>query len=533
MLGTDDRSATIACHFANAGLQVLLLGMPGKGDDLKSRNKPAVDALTSALKSKPSPIYSRHFINQIATGNFGQDMSKIADCDWVIDAMADNPDMKQKMFEQVDQFRKPGSLITFTTPGAAIHPLAEGRSTDFRENLCGMQFSGLLRYSQSLEIAPTEETLPEVVDFLMFYGEKYLGKATILVKNTSGVVKVQDDIMYPDANEVSVLENIRSTRTLWKNEGASIFDLGDGIINLEFHTEKNIITSEVIAGINHAVSLAEQNYNGLVIYNEGTNFSEGSDVAMLFALASKQKFDEINTIIKSFQDAILRIRYSSIPVVVAPHKTALGSGCELCLHADKIVAQAELYMGLGEINAGLIPFGGGTKEFILRLSDEIAEGDIEVNNFRRRFLTIAQAKISASAYEAFELGYLKKDRDVVIMSHRRLLAEAKKQCLLLADEGYVQPMRRTDIRVLGKLALGLGYAGANSMYIGHYISQYDMKISQKLAFIMAGGDLSQPTLVNEDYLLGMEREALISLCAEPESLERMQSILTVGEVLEN
>jgi 3-hydroxyacyl-CoA dehydrogenase len=190
-------------------------------------------------------------------------------------------------------------------------------------------------------------------------------------------------------------------------------------------------------------------------------------------------------------------------------------------------------MGLVEFGVGLIPGGGGTKEFALRLSDELQQGDIELNNFRDRFLTIGQAKVSTSAYEAFELGYLKKGRDVVVISRNRLLSEAKRHCLLLAEEGYVQPVKRKDIRVLGKQALGLGYVGANSMYSGHYISEHDVKISQKLAYVMAGGDLSQPTQVSEDYLLNLEREAFISLCAERKTLERIQSILKGGKVLRN
>jgi 3-hydroxyacyl-CoA dehydrogenase len=250
-------------------------------------------------------------------------------------------------------------------------------------------------------------------------------------------------------------------------------------------------------------------------------------------MAVEQEFDELNIVVKTFQNTMMRIRYSSIPVVIAPHQMALGGGCEMCLHADKVVAHAELYMGLVEFGVGLIPGGGGTKEFALRLSDELQEGDVELNNFRDRFLTIGQAKVSTSAYEAFEFGYLKKGRDVVVVSRDRLLAEAKQQCLQMANEGYVQPIPRSDIRVLGKQALGLGYVGANTMYSGNYISEHDVKISQKLAYVLSGGDLSQPSIVSEEYLLNLEREAFISLCAEKKTLERIQSILTGGKVLRN
>ena len=295
----------------------------------------------------------------------------------------------------------------------------------------------------------------------------------------------------------------------------------------------NTIGSEVIEGINKAITLAEKEYKGLVISNEGANFSAGANVGMIFMMAVEQEYEELNMVIKAFQDTMMRIRYSSIPVVVAPHQMALGGGCEICLHADKVVAHAELYMGLVEFGVGLIPEEAALKEFALRLSDELQDGDIELNNFRDRFLTIGQAKVSTSAYEAFDLGYLKKGRDMVVVSRSRLLAEAKEQCLVMAQEGYSQPVPRKDIRVLGKQALGLAYVGANSMLSGNYISEHDAKISQKLAYVLAGGDLSQPTIVSEDYLLGIEREAFLSLCTEKKTLERIQSILTGGKTLRN
>ncbi len=777
MLGSGVMGSRIACHFANAGMQVLLLDIVGKDADAKSRNKLVNDALTAALKSNPSPIYSKSFTGRIATGNFEDDMAKIADCDWVIEVVVERLDIKQKVFEQVEKFRKPGTLITSNTSGIPIHLMAEGRSEDFRKHFCGTHFFNPPRYLRLLEIIPTAETLPEVSDFLMHFGEKYLGKTTVLAKDTPAFIgnrigvfsimsilhyaekagltveevdkltgpvlgnpksatfrtsdvvgldtmvhvakglydnvpddeardlfaipeyvtemvannwlgsksgqgfyrkdkasgniyaldlktleyqpskkvkfpvmettktidklgdrmkvlfaakdkagefyravlpqlfvyssnripEITDDLykidaamsagfgwemgpfekwdalgvsetlkameaeglkpaqwvydmlaggaasfyktengqrlyfdipsksykVIPGTEEFILLDNIRASHTVWKNSGTTITDLGDGILNLEFHTKMNTIGGEIIEGINKAITLAEQSYKGLVISNEGTNFSAGANVGMIFMMAVEQEFDELNAVVKAFQNTMMRIRYSSIPVIAAPHQMALGGGCELCLHADKVVAHAELYMGLVEFGVGLIPGGGGTKEFALRLSDELQEGDVELNNFRDRFLSIGQAKVSTSAYEAFDLGYLKKGRDMVVISRNRLLAEAKRQCLLLADEGYVQPVPRKDIRVLGKQALGLGYVGANSMYSGNYISEHDVKISQKLAFVLAGGDLSQPTIVSEDYLLGLEREAFVSLCAERKTLERIQSILNGGKILRN
>lgn len=779
VLGSGVMGSRIACHFANIGLQVLLLDIIPKDADAKSRNKLVNDALATALKSNPSPIYSKGLAKNITTGNFDDDMPKIAGCDWVIEVVVERLDIKQKVFENVEKYRKPGTLITSNTSGIPIHLMAEGRSEDFRKHFCGSHFFNPPRYLKLLEIIPTADTLPEVVDFLLSYGEKYLGKTTVLAKDTPAFIgnrigvfsimsilhytektgisieevdkltgpvighpksatfrtsdvvgldtmvhvanglsqgvpndeakelfktpgfvtkmvsnnwlgsksgqgfykkekvdganqfytldlktleyqpskkvkfpslettktvdnlkdrmkilfaakdkagdfyraifyqlfayssnripeisdelykidaavnagfgwemgpfekwdalgvettvkameteghkpaawvyemlksgaasfyKIQDGkqlyydiksktyLVIPGTEDFILLDTIRAANTIWKNNGTTITDLGDGIINLEFHTKMNTIGGEVIEGINKAITLAEQSYKGLVISNEGANFSAGANVGMIFMMAVEQEFDELNMVIKAFQNTMMRIRYSSIPVVAAPHQMALGGGCELCLHADKVVAHTELYMGLVEFGVGLIPGGGGTKEFALRLSDELQEGDIELNNFRDRFLTIGQAKVSTSAHEAFDLGYLKKGRDLVVVSRNRVLSEAKKQCLLMANEGYVQPVPRKDIRVLGKQALGLGYVGANTMFSGNYISEHDVKISQKLAYVLAGADLSQPTLVSEEYLLNLEREAFVSLCAERKTLERIQSILTGGKTLRN
>jgi 3-hydroxyacyl-CoA dehydrogenase len=337
----------------------------------------------------------------------------------------------------------------------------------------------------------------------------------------------------PGTESFILLDNIRPTKTVWKNSGATLTDLGDGILNLEWNTKMNSIGAEVIEGINKSIEIAEKDFKGLVISNEGANFSAGANVGMIFMMAVEQEYDELNFAIKTFQNTMMRVRYSSIPVVVCPHNMALGGACEMSLHSDKVVAHAETYMGLVEFGVGLIPGGGGTKEFAVRLSDELQEGDIELNNFRERFLTIGQAKVSTSAYEAFDLGYLRKNKDIVVVSRNRVLSEAKANCLELANEGYTKPLPRKDIRVLGKQALGLAYLGANSMQVGNYISEHDTKISQKLAWVLCGGDLSQPTFVSEQYLLDLEREAFLSLCGERKTLERLQSIITGGKILRN
>ena len=782
VLGSGVMGSRIACHFANIGVQVLLFDIVPENaaeGNKAARNKIVNDALDFAIKSNPSPLYLKSFARRIATGNFTDDISKISDCDWIIEVVVERLDIKQKVFESVEKYRKPGTLITSNTSGIPIHLMAEGRSDDFKKNFCGSHFFNPPRYLKLLEIIPTKDTLPGVVNFLMDYGDKFLGKTTVLAKDTPAFIgnrigvfsimsllhyvnktgltveevdkltgpvighpksatfrtndvvgldtmvhvanglfknapddeanelfeipgfvkdmvknnwlgsktgqgfykkekvdgvnqfyaldlksldykpsqkvkfaalettktvekledrlkilfaakdkagdfyratfyqlfaysskripeiadeffkidaamnagfgwemgpfekwdalgventlkdmeasankpaqwvyemletgaksfyKVEDgkrmyyDIptrgykVIPGTENYILLKNLGKEKIIWKNSGTTITDIGDGILNLEFHTKMNTIGGEVIEGINKAITLAEASYKGLVISNEGANFSAGANVGMIFMMAVEQEFDELNMVVKTFQNTMMRLRYSSIPVVAAPHQMALGGGCEICLHADKVVAHAELYMGLVEFGVGLIPGGGGTKEFALRLSDELQDGDIELNNFRERFLTIGQAKVSTSAYEAFEYGYLKKGRDVVVVSQNRLLAEAKQHCLQLANEGYVQPLQRTDIKVLGKQALGLAYVGANTMYSGNYISEHDVKISQKLGFVLSGGDLSQPSLVSESYLLDLEREAFLALCTEKKTLERIQSILTGGKVLRN
>lgn len=783
VLGSGVMGSRIACHFANIGLEVLLLDIVPKDaaqGDLKARNKIVNDALAFALKSNPSPIYSKSFASRISTGNFDDDLQRIKDCDWVIEVVVERLDIKQQVFANVEQYRKPGSLITSNTSGIPIHLMTEGRSEDFKRHFCGTHFFNPPRYLRLLEIIPTPDTDPEVIDFLMHYGEQFLGKTTVLCKDTPAFIsnrigvfsmahilhyvdqtgmtveevdkltgpvvgrpksatfrtadvvgldtlalvanglskaavndesaalfttpgfvnkmvenkwlgskteqgffkkvkgeggkseihaldlktleykpsqkvkfavlettkpiddlkqrlkvlvaskdkagdfyratfyalftyasnripeisdelyKIDDAIeagfgwelgpfktwdalgvaetvkameaagnkpaqwvydmlaagntsfykiadgkrlyydipsqsylIIPGTEDFILLENIRDTHTVWKNSGVTLTDIGDGILNLEFHTKMNSIGGEILEGINKAIDLAEKEYKGLVISNEGANFSAGANVGMIFMMAVEQEYDELDFAIRQFQNTMMRVRYSAIPVVVAPHNMALGGGCEMCLHADKVVAHAEAYIGLVEFGVGLIPGGGGSKEFAVRLSDSIKEGDVALNTFRERFLTIGQAKVSTSAEEAFELGYLRRGTDQVVVSRNRLLSAAKAACLELADAGYTRPVPRKDIKVLGKTALGLAYLGANSMYVGKYISEHDVKISQKLGYVLSGGDLSQPSLVSEQYLLDLERQAFLSLTTEKKTLERIQSILTGGKVLRN
>ncbi|MDA9820555.1 3-hydroxyacyl-CoA dehydrogenase/enoyl-CoA hydratase family protein [Salibacteraceae bacterium] len=790
VLGSGVMGSRIACHFANTGHEVLLLDISPRelnekekaaGLELTSkkvRNRIVDEALQSALKSNPSPIYSKEFAKRITTGNFDEDLGSIKDCDWVIEAIIEDLNIKKGLFEKIEPLRQAGSLITTNTSGIPIHLLAEGRSDDFKKNFFGSHFFNPPRYLSLLEIIPGPETSPESIDFMMHYGGRFLGKKTILCKDTPGFIanrvaiyailsifrhsqamgmsvtdvdkltgpligraksatfrtsdvvgidtlvrvakgieatcpndesidgfKVPDyvehlisegalgsksgkgfyqkvksedgskilalnletkeyeeqqktkfaslealrpfehhldrikslynakdaageftkktwiDIFAYISNRIpEIADNVyqiddaikagfgwksgpfetwdavglkeviadlkeagkqipewlekidksniesfyrvengeaqfltvssleytaipgaqalslavlRADHVIWKNEECSIFDLGDGILNIEFHSKMNTIGAGIIGGLNKAIDMAEADYKGLVIYNEGDAFTAGANVGMIFMMAAEQEMEELDMAVRSFQNTVMRLRYSDIPVVVAPHNLCLGGGAEMCLHADKVVAHAELYIGLVEFGVGIIPGGAGTKEFTVRLSDEMKEGDIRTNTFRKRFLTIGQAQVATSAEEAFELGYLRRGIDEWVVNRADQLAHAKRQALALWEKGYKRPIKRTDITVLGKEAMGLVYIGANTMYSGNYISEHDKKISEKLGFVMSGGDLSEPTEVSEDYLLQLERKKFLELCMERKTLERMQSLIKTGKILRN
>ena len=337
----------------------------------------------------------------------------------------------------------------------------------------------------------------------------------------------------PRAEGTIVLSELPESSIVWQNKAVKVHDLGDGILQVGWSTKMNTIGAEVIQGLNKAIDLAEQDYKGLVVYNDGANFSAGANVGMIFMMAVEQEYDDLEMAVRTFQNTMMRMRYSAIPVVAAPHQLCLGGGTELCLHADKVVAHAETYMGLVEFGVGVIPGGGGTKEFALRLADELKEGDIRINRMRERFLTIGQAKVATSGHEAFGLGYLRTGQDEVIVSRAHQLAHAKACALELWNKGYTKPAPRKDIQVLGQEGLGIVHVGANSMLSGHYISEHDALISEKLGYVLCGGDLSEQTEVSEQYLLDLERKAFVELCMQRKTLERLQSIITTGKVLRN
>lgn len=792
VLGSGIMGSRIACHFANIGVEVLLLDIVPNGltekeeakgltlEDTAVRNRIVNESLQTALKSNPSPIYSKSFASNIKTGNFDDDLHRIKDCDWVMEVIVERLDIKQSLFEKVEQHRTPGTLITSNTSGIPIHMMSEGRSEDFQKHFCGTHFFNPPRYLKLLEIIPGPQTEPEVLEFLMDYGKRFLGKTTVWCKDTpafianrigvfsimwlfhhvkekgytvdeidkltgpvigrpksatfrttdvvgldtlvhvaNGVKKnVADDEMSDQfqipafiqsmvenkmlgdktkqgffkktkddkgnreilvlnldsleyesrtkpkfasleaakgiddlGDRIKFLYNFKDKagefyrahfssifayvanripevsdeiyrlddammagfgyeigpfeawdaigleqglkelqeqgfktaawmtkmvelggksfyrihdgkrqfwdqssesytdmpgqdgtvslmiakhqNVLWKNSGTTITDLGDGILNVEFHTKMNTIGGDVLQGLNKAIDMAESDYEGVVVYNEGGNFSAGANVGLIFMMAAEQEYDELDFAIRQFQNTVMRMRYSSIPVVSAPHNLALGGACELSMHADKVVANAELYMGLVEFGVGVIPGGGGTKEFAVRLSDELRDGDIRTNQFRHRLMTIAQAKVATSAHEAFELGYLRKGIDEVVVSRELQLTQAKKAALDLAEKGYTKPIERNDIQVLGNEGLGLVYVGAETMTAGNYMSEHDRLISEKLGWAMSGGDLSYPQKVSERYLLDLERKAFLELCATRPTLERLQSMVKYGKVLRN
>lgn len=782
VLGSGVMGSRIACHFANIGVEVLLLDIVPRDLSEENQKNPAKknkivnDALAATLKANPSAIYNKKWASRITTGNFDDDLSKIAEVDWILEAIIENLEIKKSLFEKVEQYRKPGTYISSNTSGIPINSMLEGRSDDFKQYFCGTHFFNPPRYLQLLEIIPTAQTKSEVVDFFMHYGDRYLGKTTVLCKDTPAFIanrvgifailkvvetmqqlglsidevdkltgpvigrpksatfrtsdvvgldtlikvadglyqnlpddesrelfklpdvvrtlekngwlgeksgqgfykkvkkdgkshiltldlesmeygekkkvsfptleltkpidkvkdrfktlfagkdkagdfyrhsfyglfqyvtnripeisdelyriddaicagfgweagpfetwdaadlkktvekmeelnykpaqwvydlldkgftsfyKVEDGKKYyydipsgdykliPGIESFIILEQL--THKVWSNVGTSIYDLGDGILNLEFHTKMNTIGTEIFEGIHKAIDLAEQDYKGLVIANNGQNFSAGANLGLIFMYAIEQEYDEIDFMIRQFQRTTMRLRYSSIPVVVAPHGLTLGGGCELTLHADHVQAAAETYIGLVEVGVGLIPGGGGTKEMTLRVNDRLESGDVELNALQNTFMNIAMGKVATSAEEGRDMHFLKKSDSVTVHPHRRI-ADAKAAALLMAEEGYSQPIERKDIKVQGKTGIAMFLAGVEGMRIGNYISDHDKKIATKIAHVMCGGDLSYPHQVSEQYLLDLEREAFLSLTAEPKTLERMQAILKGGKPLRN
>jgi 3-hydroxyacyl-CoA dehydrogenase len=361
---------------------------------------------------------------------------------------------------------------------------------------------------------------------------------TSFYKTENGIRKYYDQQSktykaIPGADAFIILDNIRSNKPVWKNSGGTLHDIGDGVVCLEFTSKMNSLGGDVLQAINKSIEIAETSYKGLVIGNDAPNFSVGANLMMIAMMAMDQEYDELDIAIRQFQKTTMRCRYSSIPVVSAPHGMTLGGGCEVTMHSDAVVAAAETYMGLVEVGVGLIPGGGGTKEMVLRTADSLKNGDPILPTLQDNFLAVAMAKTSFSGFETFDLNLMRKGKDRVVVNSKRVIAEAKREVLSLSDKGYTQPAARNDIQVLGRTGLGTLTIGVESFVAGGYISEHDAKIAKKIAYVMCGGDLSSPTLVSEQYLLDLEREAFLSLCGEKKTLERIQAMLQTGKPLRN
>ncbi|MGB2273267.1 MAG: 3-hydroxyacyl-CoA dehydrogenase/enoyl-CoA hydratase family protein [Flavicella sp.] len=791
VIGSGIMGSGIACHFANIGVEVLLLDIvpnaltdkeKAAGLSLESksvRNRLVNDSLKASLKSKPSPIYKQEFSSRITTGNLEDDISKIANVDWIIEVVVERLDIKQKVFEQIEKYRKPGTIISSNTSGIPIKFMNEGRSQDFQEHFAVTHFFNPPRYLKLFEVVPGPACKQEIVDFLIHYGEKFLGKTSVLAKDTPAFIgnrigifgimslfhivkemgmsieevdkltgpvigrpksatfrtvdvvgldtlvhvanglhkncpkdEAHDLFQLPgfvsklmennwlgnktkqgfykkevDANgkknilalnldtleynlskkakfatlektksisniidrfkvlvkgkdkagefyrrtfaalfaysanripEISdetfriddamqagfgwehgpfqiwdaigiengielikaenltvnkwvtemldaninsfytikegvvhyydiaskrykkkpgqesfiILDHIRESKTIWSNKEASIQHLGDGILNVEFQSKMNTIGGGVLQAINKGIDLAEQEYEAVILGNQAANFSVGANLAMAFLLAVEQEYDELNMATKLFQDTVMRLRYSSVPTLMTPRGMTFGGACEMSMHVDKVVAAAETYTGLVEFGVGIIPAGAGTKEMTMRASEAFLKDDVKLNRLRDSFINIAMAKVATSAYEAYDLGFYKPSKDIVVVNANRQIATAKKHALQMLDDGYTQPATK-KVKVLGQQALGMFQVGTDSLHAGRYASEHDKKIANKLGYIMAGGNLSEPTMVSEQYLLDLEREAILSLLTERKTLERIQHTLKTGKPLRN
>jgi 3-hydroxyacyl-CoA dehydrogenase len=795
VLGAGTMGAQIAAHLANAGIPTLLLDIAPKepspeeharGLTLESkevRDRVARAGLEAAKKAKPAAFFTPEAAALVSVGNFDDDLPRLKDCDIIIEAVVENLEIKRRLFERVEKFRKPGSVVASNTSGIPIREIAEGFSEDFRAHFLGTHFFNPPRYLHLVELIRTEWTKPEVSCSVYGFLDKRLGKGVVVAKDRPNFIAnrvgtygalvtlrtlaedgytieevdkmtgpatgrpksatfrtfdiVGLDVLahvarnlyeaVPDDEEretyrlpefvermvgqgilgdktkggfyqkrkgegerkeiwtldVASLEyrapqkaklpaldaakNIEDTRArmkslvwgkdrvgqfLWKtmsrvftyaanripeiadtvvevdramkwgfgwelgvfeawdavgvekavarlkeegravpenvrkmleagatsfykteggqefyfdfpsgeykavaeqpgvvvlksvkdrtgvikkNAGASLLDLGDGVACLEFHSKMNSIGGDTLQMLKAALAEVERNFVGLVVGNQGQNFSVGANLMLVLLGAQEEDWDELDLAIRAFQQATMSLRYSPKPVVVAPFQMTFGGGCEMTLHADRARAAAETYVGLVEVGVGLIPAGGGTKEMLVRALDSIPPGVSEADPFpfvKRVFETIALAKVATSAAEAKTLGFLREE-DSYSMNADRLIADAKQEVLALASTGYAQPRERRDVLALGNSALSTIKLGIHQMKRGGFISDHDAVIGEKLARILTGGDLNHETRVSEQYLLDLEREAFLSLCGHRQTQERIAHMLKTGKPLRN
>jgi 3-hydroxyacyl-CoA dehydrogenase len=793
VLGAGVMGSAIAAHLANAGIPTFLLDIvpPELTEEERRRgltkespsfrNRLAASGLEAALKASPPALFSPKNARLITIGNIEDHLEWLSQADWIVEAVAERPEIKQAVFAKIESHRRPGSLVSSNTSGIPIRTLAEGRSKDFQRHFLGTHFFNPPRYMKLLELIPGADTLPEVMQEMAAFAERTLGKGVIFAKDTPNFIanrigtfglfavmrimiegdysieevdrltgsaigrpksatfrtvdlvgldtvmhiashiaqglqneqerqaytippflqelvqrgwlgekagqgfyrrvrgtegsevlvldyktmeyRPQQPVSFPSLDATAGIEDPgeriralasgddRAGRFVWlalresllyaaqripeiaddiisvdqatrwgfgwalgpfeiwdalgvqrvssrmeregrslpplltallssgnpsfyrreagrlyafdmrvgkqvevqdrpgiillpalhdqkrvvtNNPGASLLDLGDGVACLEFHSKNNAIGPDIVQMLRTSLELCAERFDALVIGNQGKNFSVGANLMALLFEAQDENWDEIDLMVRAFQDAVMQVKLFEKPVVVAPFGMALGGGSEICLHAAKVRAAAETYIGLPEIGVGLIPAGGGCKEMLLRSMEGIPEGvEVDLLPFvRHAFETIAFAKVSTSAKNAQRLGYLRPS-DTVTMNQDRLLYDAKQAALALVAEGYVASRPRDDIKVLGTRAIAAVQTQLYNMKCGAYISDHDELIANKLAGVLAGGAVTPGTLVNEQYLLDLEREAFLSLCGERKSQERMQHMLRTGKPLRN
>ncbi len=793
VLGAGVMGSGIAAHLANAGIPCLMLDIvpaqlsdeeKKKGLTEKSpafRNRFALKGLEAIRKSRPALLYSRRDISLITTGNFDDDLAKAAECDWIVEVVLENLEVKRAIYERIEAIWKPGTVVSSNTSGIAIAQMMEGRGKEFRRHFLVTHFFNPVRYMKLLELVAGADTDPEILRGMAGFGERRLGKGIVYGKDTPNFIgnrigvfammhamhamvedglsiEEVDKILGPamgrpksaafgtadlvgidtllhvsdnvyrnlpddpererflpppfvnemvkrgwtgrkggggffrmegkgDAKKMFVLDykaldyrptakvsypsldaakgeedaaarirkvvsgEDKAARYAWKvlsetllyaakripeiaddvynidnaikwgfnwtlgpfetwdvigvaesaarmrqegksipanveamlakgiasfyrrregvlefydfasgayrtapvspdviflpalkdrnkvvraNQGATLYDLGDGVLCLEFHTKMNAIDADIVSLMNEGAALAETGFAGMVIANHAENFSVGANLMLVFMEAQNRNYGAIETMVREFQNACMRLRASGRPVVAAPAGMALGGGCEICLGSDRIRAAAETYMGLVEVGVGLLPAGGGTKEMVVRNLEGIPDGVAAdpLPFLRRAFETVGMAKVATSAKEARELGFL-RPWDKVTIQRDFLVKDAKTTVLAMNMEGYEPPRPRTDIVVPGRSEFSTFAYALYAMRVAGQISEYDELLGKKIAFVMTGGDVPRGTKLSEQDLLDLEREAFLSLCGEEKTQARIQYMLMKGKPLRN
>ena len=793
VLGAGTMGSRIAAHLANAGVSCCLLDVvptelspreARKGLALESpqvRSRPARQGLETASKSRPGAFFVPEGARSIRVGNFEDHLDWVKDCDWVIEAVREHPEIKRCLLARVAPLRRPGALISSNTSGLSLTSLAEGMDEDFRCHWLGTHFFNPPRYMRLLELIPTRDTLPEVVEAVSDFGDRVLGKGVVVAKDTpnfianrigafvtgiilKGMVEegysieeidaltgpalglpksatfrtldlvgldlavevgrnlyeavpndaCRETFRFPrfvekmlerkllgdktgsgfykkvksaEGSEILTLDletfdyrprqkpklpsldmarNIEDTsrrvnelfhardrtgefyrRTLggifhyaasripeisddavsidramrwgynwqcgplelmdavgigkvaeqWekqsqpvppvvqkllksgkkafyqqsggvtsyfdlpkghyraleerpgivllsslhaagkriqKNAGASLVDLGDGVLCLEFHSKMNTLGADTMEMIQAGMKRLSEDFDTLVIGNEAANFSAGAHLMLVLLAIQEKEWEEIDEMLRALQGATMSLKYAAKPVVSAPFGLTLGGGVEIALHSTRVCAAAESYMGLVETGVGLLPGGGGAKEMLLR-AIETLPADKEADplvNIKSVFETIGLARISTSAEDARRLGFL-RDHDSISLNRDCLIADAKQEALALVRRGYQPPRQRDDIPVFGEPVFSALKLGLYLMRQAEFITEYDVVVGTKLAGVLSGGPLSGKQTVNEQYLLDLEREAFLSLCGEPRTAARIQHMLKTGKPLRN